>query len=200
MNPVGYRPGVLKLGHVHQQGRRPVAGEDEGGVAVRAPAPRLVRDERLVGVEACEVIDVRVVVLGGATTRPRDDGGEAALPSESERGPLARVVFGALDAYGSSRRHGVRRSPIGGLAKVGRDRAYQGLRPVVAFDDLLEDGAGDHTLEAPDDDAGVRDVVCVALVGARATVESLQDLAEAVETPLHVLFLLEGDLDDGVDA
>src|SRR3712207_2340287 len=126
MNPVGYRPGVLKLGHVHQQGRRPVAGKDEGGVAVRAPAPRLVRDERLVGVEACEVIDVRVVVLGGATTRPRDDGGEAALPSESERGPLARVVFGALDAYGSSRRHGVRRSPIGGLAKVGRDRAYQG--------------------------------------------------------------------------
>ena len=118
---------------------------------MRAPAPRLVRDERLVSVEAGEVIDIRVVVLGGAAAGPRDDGGEAALTGEPEGGRLARVIFGTLDNYDSSCRDGVRRFRIGGRAKVGRGQTCPGLRPVVPFYYLLEDGAGDHPLEAPDD-------------------------------------------------
>jgi hypothetical protein len=64
---------------------------------MRAPAPGLVRDERLVGVEAGEVVYVGVVILGGTPAGPSDEGGEAVVPAELAGGRLASIVFGALD-------------------------------------------------------------------------------------------------------
>ncbi len=99
-NAISSRLRVLHFGHVHQQGPRPVHGEHQGGVAMRAPAPRLVRDKGLVGVEAGEVVDVGVVILGGTPAGPGDEGGEAALLGELTGGSLASFVFGVLDPHG----------------------------------------------------------------------------------------------------
>jgi len=99
---VSSRLWVLHLGHVHQQSPRAVHGEHEGGVTMRAPAPWLVGDERLVGVEAGEVVDVSVVILGGTPAGPGDEGGEATLLGEFAGSRLASVVFGALDPQSSS--------------------------------------------------------------------------------------------------
>ncbi len=71
-------------------------------MAMRAPAPGLVGDEGLVGVEAGEVVDVGVVVLGGTAAGPGDEGGEATLPGELAGGRLASIVFGTLDPDRSS--------------------------------------------------------------------------------------------------
>jgi len=67
---------------------------------VRAPASRLVGDEGLVGVEAGQVVDVGVVILGGTPAGPGDEGGEAALFGELTGGSLASFVFGGLDPRG----------------------------------------------------------------------------------------------------
>jgi hypothetical protein len=69
---------------------------------MRAPAPGLVGNGGLVGVEAGEVVDVGVVVLGRTAAGPGDEGGEATLPGELTGGRLASFVFGALDSHGLS--------------------------------------------------------------------------------------------------
>ena len=69
---------------------------------MRAPAPWLVGDKRLVGVEACEEVDVGVVILGGTPAGPGNEGGEATLPGQLAGSRLARIVFGALDPHSTS--------------------------------------------------------------------------------------------------
>jgi hypothetical protein len=69
---------------------------------MRAPAPWLVRDEGLMGVEAGEVVYVGVVVLSGSPARPGDEGGKATLLRELASGSLASIVFGTFDPHGSS--------------------------------------------------------------------------------------------------
>lgn len=61
-------------------------------MAVRAPAPRLIGDERLVGVEAGEVVDVGVMILGGT---PRDQAIRAKKPCSraSSRAAAWRVSY-----------------------------------------------------------------------------------------------------------
>src|SRR3712207_3066413 len=99
---VSSRVGILQLGHVQQQSPRPVDGEHQGSVAMRAPAPWLIGDEGLVGVEAGKVVYVGVVILGRPPTRPGNEGGEAVLLGEFPGVCLACVVFGSLDSHSSS--------------------------------------------------------------------------------------------------
>ena len=94
--------GILQLGHAQQQSSRPVDGEHQGGVAMRAPAPGLVRDEGLVSVEAGEVVDVGVVILGGTPAGLGGEGGVATLLGELAGGRLASIVCGGLDPHSSS--------------------------------------------------------------------------------------------------
>jgi hypothetical protein len=69
---------------------------------MRPPAPWLIGDEGLVGVEAGEVVDVGVVILGRTPTRPGNKSGEAVLPDELAGGCLASGVFSALDPHSPS--------------------------------------------------------------------------------------------------
>src|SRR5215213_51887 len=66
---------------------------------MRAPAPWLVGDEGLMGVEAGEVVNIGVVVLSGSSARPGHEGGVAALLGELASGCLASIVFGTLDPH-----------------------------------------------------------------------------------------------------
>jgi hypothetical protein len=88
---------LAELGHVDDRRRRSVDRNDGGRMAARSPAPRLVEHDGVVRVEAGQVEDVGVVVLGRAAARPRQDAGVAALVSELTGAPLALAVLGRLD-------------------------------------------------------------------------------------------------------
>lgn len=63
---------------------------------MRPPASWLIGDERLVGVEAGQIVDIGVVILGRTPTGPGNEGREPALAGELAGGSLASVVFSAL--------------------------------------------------------------------------------------------------------
>lgn len=79
-------------------------------MALRAPAPWLVRDEGLVGVEAGEVGDVGVVVLGRPAAGSGDEGRAALAARQVAGGLLAGPVLGTRDA-GAGGAHRV--TPLG---------------------------------------------------------------------------------------
>src|ERR687890_1697567 len=96
----------------------------------------------------------------------------ASCPRSSPRArPVANVGAGSRTARATS---GVRHRRSGSPDRLR-------LLPVRPLDYLLQRGAGDDVLEAPDHDRSVFDVVEVVLVGARAAVEVY--VAPFVEAP-----------------
>src|SRR5437763_9308221 len=84
---------------IQDQSRWTIYREDQGGMPLRPPPPWQIGNDRVVGVEACEVIDLGVLVLGRPTPRPCDEAGETAMGRRSKGGCLPCLVLAAFDDH-----------------------------------------------------------------------------------------------------
>src|SRR4051794_36045094 len=98
-NSVGDRLGGLPTGDIEDQSRWSIEREDECRMPLRPPPPGQIGNDRIVGVETGEVIDLGVVVLGRPAARPRDQARETARARRITDGPLPRLVLSAVDSH-----------------------------------------------------------------------------------------------------
>src|SRR4051794_37282813 len=98
-NSVGDRLGRLPTGDIEDQSRWTIEREDECRMPLRPPPPGQIGNDRIVGVETGEVIDLGVVVLRRPAPRPRDQARETARPRRITDRRLPRLVLSPLDSH-----------------------------------------------------------------------------------------------------
>src|SRR3954454_5198169 len=84
---------------------------------LRPPSPWQIGNDRVVGVEASEVIHLGIMVLRRPSTRPCDEAGEIATGHRSTGGCLPCLVLAAFDDH---------RDAFCGLTKHKISYAYEG--------------------------------------------------------------------------